>query len=177
MEKVRKIVVAIDESEESMYALSWCLNNLVSSNYSDQHHPISSPSSASGADAVQLVLLYVKPPPPNSSSLDVSGYLFGNDVVGAMEEYSRELVDSVMSRADAVFRKYNTTKIMVERRVGSGDAKEVICRTVDKLRADILVMGTHNYGFFKRALLGSVSEYCAKHVKCPVVVVKHPKNK
>lgn len=24
------VVVAVDESEESMYALSWCLNNLVS---------------------------------------------------------------------------------------------------------------------------------------------------
>ncbi|KAJ0018505.1 hypothetical protein Pint_09513 [Pistacia integerrima] len=34
-------------------------------------------------------------------------------------------------------------------------------------------MGSHGYGFIKRALLGSVSDYCAKHVKCPVVIVKH----
>ncbi|GAB2226448.1 hypothetical protein Droror1_Dr00022256 [Drosera rotundifolia] len=162
MESGRKIVVAIDESEESMYALSWCLDNLVT----DQD-----------PRSVALILLYVKPPPPNYSSLDVSGYLFGNDVVKAMEEYSRELVDSVMSRADAVYRKYNTkVYIRVEKRVGSGEAKDVICWTVDRLGADILVMGTHGYGFFQRALLGSVSDHCAKNVKCPVVVVKHPKN-
>ncbi|KAK7823403.1 hypothetical protein CFP56_035576, partial [Quercus suber] len=27
------------------------------------------------------------------------------------------------------------------------------------------------------ALLGSVSDYCAKHVKCPVVIVKHTDDK
>ncbi|GAB4830566.1 hypothetical protein Ancab_020331 [Ancistrocladus abbreviatus] len=154
----RKIVVAVDESEESMYALSWCLNNLVS----DQD-----PNSA------VLVLLYVKPPPPVYSTLDVSGFLFGNDVVATIEEHSRGLVDSVFARADSVYRKSNS-EIKVEKKVGSGEAKDVICGTVKRLEADILVMGSHGYGFFKRALLGSVSDYCAKHVKCPVVVVKHP---
>ncbi|KAJ0042160.1 hypothetical protein Pint_19346 [Pistacia integerrima] len=56
---------------------------------------------------------------------------------------------------------------------GCGEAKDVICGIVDKLRADTLIMGSHSYGFIKRALLGSVSDYCAKHVKCLVVIVKH----
>ncbi|KAE9460404.1 hypothetical protein C3L33_07663, partial [Rhododendron williamsianum] len=30
------------------------------------------------------------------------------------------------------------------------DAKNVICAAVEKLGADILVMGSHDYGFFKR---------------------------
>lgn len=38
----------------------------------------------------------------------------------------------------------------MEKKVGSGDAKDVICAAVDKLEADILVMGSHDYGFFKR---------------------------
>ncbi|GMH02318.1 hypothetical protein Nepgr_004157 [Nepenthes gracilis] len=155
----RKIVVAVDESEESMYALSWCLKNLVS----DQN-----------PNSTVLFLLYVKPPPPVYSALDFSGYLFGNDVVAAMEEYSRELVDSVMSRADAVCRNSNA-KMKVEKKLGSGDAKDVICRTVKRLGADTLVMGCHGYGFLKRAVLGSVSDHCVKHAKCPVVVVKPPK--
>jgi len=53
--KERKIMVAVDESEESMYALSWCINNLVS-------------------EANKLVLLYVKPPSA-FYSLDAAGYL------------------------------------------------------------------------------------------------------
>lgn len=41
-------------------------------------------------------------------------------------------------------------QINIERRIGRGDAKEVICKAVEKLRANMLVMGTHDYGFFKR---------------------------
>jgi hypothetical protein len=50
MKEERKIVVAVDESKESMYALSWCLSNLVSHSSKNT-----------------LVLLYVKPPPVYSS--------------------------------------------------------------------------------------------------------------
>ncbi|CAA2989407.1 universal stress protein PHOS32-like [Olea europaea var. sylvestris] len=149
----RKIVVAVDESEESMYALSWCLGNLLSQN----HKPTST-----------LILLYIRPP------LDVNGYLFANDVIATMEKHNSDLTNSVMRRAEAVYKNFNTT-VAVEKKVGSGDAKYAICTAVEKLGADILVMGSHDYGFFKRALLGSVSDYCAKHVKCPLVVVKHPK--
>lgn len=51
----KKIVVAVDESDESMYALSWCLSNLI---------PLNTQNT--------LVLLYVKPPPPLHSPLDAA---------------------------------------------------------------------------------------------------------
>ncbi|XP_010523981.1 PREDICTED: universal stress protein A-like protein [Tarenaya hassleriana] len=153
----RKIVVAVDEGAESMNALSWSLANLF----------------PSGSDNT-LILLYVKPPPPPYSSLDATGYMISGNMMEAVEKYGSELVESVMARAQAVCRKF-TSHILVQRVVGRGDAKEVICNTVEKLRADTLVMGSHGYGFFKRALLGSVSEYCAKRARCPVIIVKnHP---
>ncbi|KAK6260321.1 hypothetical protein SCA6_014795 [Theobroma cacao] len=151
-----KIVVAVDESEESMYALSWCLGNLFSQNTTNT-----------------LVLLYVKPPPPVYSSFDAAGYVFSSDVTTALEKYGSDLVNSVMGRAETIYSKFSSN-IIVERIVGSGDAKDVICHTVEKIKADTLVMGSHGYGFLKRTLLGSVSDHCAKHVKCPVVIVKHP---
>jgi hypothetical protein len=42
----RKIMVAVDESEESMYALSWSITNLISETNNNS----------------KLMLLYVKPP-------------------------------------------------------------------------------------------------------------------
>ncbi|TKY52463.1 Universal stress protein A protein [Spatholobus suberectus] len=184
----RKIVVAVDESQESMYALSWCITNLISDAPTNN----------------KLVLLYVRPPSA-FYSLDAAGYIFSTDVVDAMEKYSMHLANSVMERAKAICRNLNATdvghliyptlflffsglffslyfsffeigilQINMERVVGIGDAKNVICSAVKKLDADTLVMGSHGYGFFKRALLGSVSDYCAKHAKCPVVIVKHP---
>lgn len=56
----KRIVVAVDESEESMHALSWCLQNIV-----DSHGPNYSGST--------LILLYVKPPPPIHSFFDAAG--------------------------------------------------------------------------------------------------------
>ncbi|KAG2697627.1 hypothetical protein I3760_07G115300 [Carya illinoinensis] len=155
----QKIVVAVDESEESMYALSWCLENLVPHN-----------------NKSTLVLLYVKPP-PTVYALDAAGYMFASDAVSALEKCGSDLVNSVMARAQAVIRNFDTDNTNLERITGSGDAKDVICSTVKKLGADTLVMGSHGYGFFKRALLGSVSDYCAKHAECPVVIVKHPDDK
>ncbi|KAG4981748.1 hypothetical protein JHK82_026612 [Glycine max] len=152
--KERKIMVAVDESQESMHALSWCITNLIS-------------------ETNKLVLLYVRPPSA-FYSLDAAGYNFSSDVVDAMEKYSMHLANSVMERAEAVCRDLNATNINMERVVGVGHAKNVICSAVKKLEADTLVMGTHGYGFFKRALLGSVSDHCAKHAKCPVVIVKQP---
>ncbi|KAG5061863.1 hypothetical protein AAZX31_02G012600 [Glycine max] len=152
--KERKIMVAVDESQESMYALSCCITNLIS-------------------QTNKLLLLYVRPPSA-FYSLDAAGYHFSSDVVDAMEKYSMHLANSVMERAEAVCRDLNATNINVERVIGVGHAKNVICSAVKKLEADTLVMGTHGYGFIKRALLGSVSDHCAKHAKCPVVIVKQP---
>ena len=57
--KERKIIVAVDEGEESMHALSWCLKNVISENSKDT-----------------LVLLYVKPPRAVFSALDGTGNFF-----------------------------------------------------------------------------------------------------
>ncbi|KAK2457073.1 universal stress protein A protein [Trifolium repens] len=153
----RKIMVAVDESEESMYALSWSITNLISDTNNNS----------------KLVLLYVKPPSA-VYSLDSAGYIFSNETIDDLEEYSKKLAKSVMKRAEAICRNFDATNINIEKVVGTGEAKNVICNAAKKLEADTLVMGSHGYGFFKRALLGSVSDYCVKNAKCPVVIVKQP---
>ncbi|KAL5155777.1 Universal stress protein A-like protein [Glycine soja] len=102
----------------------------------------------------------------------VTGY--SSHAILAMEQHGKDLANSVMERAEAICKDFKTTNMKKERVVGCGDAKDVICSAVQKLEADTLVLGTHGYGFFKRALIGSVSDYCAKHAECTVVVVKQP---
>ncbi|MCU1387777.1 MAG: UspA domain protein [Ilumatobacteraceae bacterium] len=40
--------------------------------------------------------------------------------------------------------------------------------------ADLLVVGSHGSGVLKELILGSVSNYCAHHSTCPVVLVRSP---
>ncbi|PRQ42368.1 putative universal stress protein A [Rosa chinensis] len=158
-EKERKILVAVDEGEESMYALSWCLKNVVSQNSKDT-----------------LILVYVKPPKAVYMPLDGTGYMFSTDIFAAMEKYSGQVASSVVEKAKKMCRDVlPELDVKVETRVENGDPRDVICHLVEQIAADVLVMGSHGYGLIKRAFLGSVSNHCAQNAKCPVLIVKKPK--
>ena len=59
--------------------------------------------------------------------------------------------------------------IAIERRVSEGAPATVL---VDESRqADLLVVGSRGHGGFAGLLLGSVSQQCAHHAACPVVIV------
>jgi nucleotide-binding universal stress UspA family protein len=47
--------------------------------------------------------------------------------------------------------------------------EELVAMAAD---ADLLVVGSHGSGVLKELLLGSVSNYCAHHSTCPVVLVR-----
>ncbi|MFS8021877.1 putative universal stress protein A family [Helianthus anomalus] len=64
------------------------------------------------------------------------------------------------------------TQITAETMTEVGDPKELICEGVEKLKVQLLVLGSSSRGFLKRAFLGSVSNHCVQNVKCPVLVVK-----
>ncbi|MQM11153.1 hypothetical protein Taro_044063 [Colocasia esculenta] len=141
----RRITVAVDESEESMYALGWCLRNVLTKKARNM-----------------IILLYVPPPPPVYSTLDGTGYLFSDDVITTMKKYNKDLADSVMERAKEVYKDYNSIVwsflpprpslhsycslcskwhsviptvqlIKVEAKVALGDARDVICELLGKV--------------------------------------------
>ncbi|KAL8155454.1 universal stress protein A-like protein [Apium graveolens] len=151
----RKIIVAVDEGEECSYALSWSLKNIF----------------CSSTDT--LVLLYAKPPRTVYPAVDGTGYLFSQDILESMERYGNQVAESVIRKAKKVYQDY--PQIKVEIKVETGDARDVICETAEKLNVDMVVLGSHGYGALKRAFLGSVSNHCAQNIKCPVLIVKRPK--
>ncbi|KAK6911639.1 UspA [Dillenia turbinata] len=154
--KHRKILVAVCEGEESMYALSWCLNNFISRDSQDA-----------------LILLYAKPPRVVYSALDGIGNLFSGDVIAAMERYSNEVAEGVIGKAKKLCQVVHRD-IKVETKIEIGDPRDAICQMVESLGVDVLVMGSHGYGPIKRAFLGSVSNHCVQNVRCPVLIVKRP---
>ena len=62
------------------------------------------------------------------------------------------------------------SSVPVRARVVEGNAAQVLLDASDG--ADLLVVGSRGHGGFAEALLGSVSQHCVHHARCPVVVIR-----
>jgi nucleotide-binding universal stress UspA family protein len=60
--------------------------------------------------------------------------------------------------------------VTIERRVVEGAPGAVLVEA--SREADLLVVGSRGHGGFAGLLLGSVSQQCAHHAACPVVIVR-----
>lgn len=54
----------------------------------------------------------------------------------------------------------------------AGPARTVILDEAEQWKADLIVVGSHGYGAWKRFLIGSVSQSVAAHAKCSVEIVR-----
>lgn len=71
--------------------------------------------------------------------------------------------------AGSVREALTESDVEIEERVVQGAPAGVL---VDQSRdADLLVVGSRGRGGFAQLLLGSVSQQCAHHAECPVVIV------
>jgi nucleotide-binding universal stress UspA family protein len=60
----------------------------------------------------------------------------------------------------------------VSEEVISGSPQRAIVERAKEWGADLIVLGSHGYGFWSRALLGSVSTSVVNHAPCSVLVVR-----
>jgi nucleotide-binding universal stress UspA family protein len=65
-----------------------------------------------------------------------------------------------------------TAGLEVQRLTREGQAAHVLLEEAKD--ADLLVVGSRGHGGFTGLLLGSVSQQCAHHASCPVVIVNEP---
>jgi len=63
--------------------------------------------------------------------------------------------------------------VEIEREIVEGTAAEVLVAAATE--RDLLVVGSRGHGGFAELLLGSVSQQCAHHARCPVVIVRSQK--
>jgi nucleotide-binding universal stress UspA family protein len=62
------------------------------------------------------------------------------------------------------------SNVQVSAQVTEGNAAQVLIDAA--AGADLLVVGSRGHGAFTEALLGSVSQQCVQHARCPVVIVR-----
>ncbi|KAK4722516.1 hypothetical protein R3W88_012749 [Solanum pinnatisectum] len=164
--KLNCVIVSVDGSEESMNALNWTLDNIKLK----PHDPDSQEPQGS------IVILHVQSPPSIAAGLNPGAIPFGgpSDVevpafTAAIEAHQKRITQAILDHALEICAKKNAN---VKTQVVIGDPKEKICDAVEEMNADLLVMGSRAFGPIKRMFLGSVSNYCANHAECPVIIVK-----
>ena len=86
-----------------------------------------------------------------------------------------DLNDLHRAAKDLLQRAIDETEgIEIERQVIQGPAAEVLVQAASP--DDLLVVGSRGHGGFTGLLLGSVSQQCVHHARCPVVVVHSPRS-
>jgi nucleotide-binding universal stress UspA family protein len=135
------IVVGIDGSDESRRALHWALNE---------------------ARLREAKLLVV-----HSWTYQFTagpGYLPGADpeVRASIEREAEQVIDDALASV-------GTVGVEIERRTDEGQPSATLVEAAEG--AELLVVGSRGRGGFAGLLLGSVSQQCAHHAPCPVVIV------
>jgi nucleotide-binding universal stress UspA family protein len=147
------IVVGVDGSEESIRALRWALAE-----------------ARLRGRTVQAVHAWQFP--------DVGEW--GDDpyLQGPSYDLSMIVPDVMRKAAEArladAMGEVDTAGVDVEQKVIEGHAAEALLHVAENENAELLVVGSRGHGGFAGVLLGSVSQACAHHASCPVVIVRGP---
>ena len=139
-----RIVVGVDGSDSSKAALEWALRQAV----------------LTGA-AVEAVVAWHFPnfvggmPYAPIAVMDLPNYA----------ELAAEVLDEVLRTTVPPDSRVKVSSIVRE-----GNAAQVLIDIAED--ADLLVVGSRGHGGFAEALLGSVSQHCVHHARCPVVIIR-----
>ena len=87
---------------------------------------------------------------------------------GALRQQGRNIVEHALQKL-----KSNKT-VSTDALLAPGSPRPTILDEAEHWRADLIVVGSHGYGGWKRLLLGSVSQAVVSHAKCSVEVVRCP---
>eukprot|EP00262_Sarcandra_glabra_P010264 TRINITY_DN2530_c0_g1_i1.p1 TRINITY_DN2530_c0_g1~~TRINITY_DN2530_c0_g1_i1.p1 ORF type:complete len:186 (+),score=29.90 TRINITY_DN2530_c0_g1_i1:139-696(+) len=156
-----RIMVAVNESSIKGYphpsissrgAFEWTLEKIVQSN----------------TTGFKLLFVHVQVP-------DEDGFDDMDSIYASLEDFQD------MKRKDRVrgvhlleyfVGRCHEIGVLCEAWIKGGDPKEVLCHEVKRVQPDLLVVGSRGLGPFQRVFVGTVSEFCVKHVECPVITIK-----
>jgi len=140
----RRIVVGVDGSSSSKTAFVWALRQ----------------AELTGA-SVEAVIAWHLPVAAGGIPFAPAGTMIGADFEDVARMVLTAAIAEVVDPASAV--KISSTAI-------EGNAAQVLLEVAKG--AELLVVGSRGHGGFAGALLGSVSQHCAHHAPCPLVIVR-----
>jgi nucleotide-binding universal stress UspA family protein len=147
-----KVGVAVDGSNYGMAAVNFLL----------QHRALA-------GERPKLTVIHAVPEFAGATMPDMAGI--------ALPAYSAEQIDEMRRRAfekviAPVRSLFEAEGLPFDAVCLSGPAGDEIAAYVKKEKLDLLVMGSHGYGAFKAATLGSVAMRVAAHCDTPLLLIR-----
>lgn len=150
----RKVLVAVDPSDNAKNAFEWYLKNV--------HRPD------------DLIIVTHCPEAPKLSTFSFRSGLAPpvDEWKTALEETNRKMAQLAEDYEGTLIQKKLHYKIRGENHKNPGEG---IVKTAQEEKADLIVIGTRGLGAVKRAFLGSVSDYVVRNSNLPTVVIPYSK--
>lgn len=149
------IVVGVDGSPEAKRALRWAL--------------VEASLRGTPVRAVSVWHLPVEVAPAIGPILPVPVYEPADaDREEDLRRRTQEQLDATVTEVEREIPE--AADVHVEQHVVAGHAAEMLIEAAAD--AELLVVGSRGRGGFAGLLLGSVSQACAHHARCPVVIVR-----
>ena len=142
------IVVGVDGSDESKEALAWA---------AEQARLTGAKLRAVHAWSIPALAM-------PSMSLEPASFPSTDDI-DAFKESAQRALDDETSAVVPEGSGIEVEKVLVQEFPAQALVQE-------SEKAQLLVVGSRGHGGFKGMLLGSVSQHCVHHAKCPVVIVR-----
>ena len=139
-----KILLAVDGSEYTKKMLAYMVT----------HSELFSPSNCYTLLTVQSQI------PPRARAA------VGKEIV---DDYHREESERVLAPVDAFLERHG---IQAKSMAKVGHAGEIISKTADSGKFDLVVMGSHGHGTLANLVMGSVATQVLAHCKVPLLLVR-----
>ena len=120
-------------------------------------------------DPDDIVIVMVVDEVDWSLAQGASGFAGPVASVEELESTHRADLEAAEAALDEVKASFGGNEVVT--RVLEGSPGPQLCSLASEISARAIVLGTRGRGGFKRAVLGSVSDYVVRNAPCPVVVV------
>lgn len=132
------------------------------------------PQIAGSIEGLRIKIVTVLEP---AATLDIDLAIEDLDQLKNLHNPEFRVAGSIASRsAEALRQKLTGRDAVVTHEVLVGAPAQAIVEAAEEWPADLIIMGSHGRGFWKRALLGSVSDRVVHHAPCPVLIVRPAHN-
>jgi nucleotide-binding universal stress UspA family protein len=102
---------------------------------------------------------------------DSDAFLSEEEFIALVERETQIRAEKVLAEAEKIVG-FENDHIKIETDIFIGSAKKFIVEEAKDWGADLIIVGSHGYGFLTRALIGSVSDAVVHHAPCSVLVVR-----